>query len=216
MASARIRQAHGNETRESILVTAEQLFAEHGVAAVSNRQVSEAAGQANNFAVGYHFGTKADLVLAIVRRHAAPIEERRADMVAAIKGSSDLRDWISCLVRPSTEHLAALGSPSWYARFIAQVTTDPSLRQLVSNEVSATASMQVIIEGLARLRPVLPDEVHKERSDMGRLLMVHVLAERERALQMGTTTPRATWEATAVGLVDALVGLWCAPFTPMK
>jgi len=38
-------------TREAILIAAERLFAEHGVFAVSNRQVSEAAGQGNNAAV---------------------------------------------------------------------------------------------------------------------------------------------------------------------
>jgi AcrR family transcriptional regulator len=212
--SPRTRQAHGNETREFILATAERLFAEQGVAAVSNRQVSEAAGQANNFAVGYHFGTKADLVLAIVRRHAPAIEQRRAEMLVTIKGSSDLRDWVGCLVRPITDHLALLGSPSWYARFIAQVTTDPAFRQLVVDETVASASMQETIEGLTRCMPVLPEEVREERGDMSRQLIVHMCAERERALQAGTATPRATWEATAVGLLDALVGLWRAPFTP--
>jgi AcrR family transcriptional regulator len=216
MGSSRVRQAHGNETRAHILATAERLFAEQGVAAVSNRQVSEAAGQANNFAVGYHFGTKADLVLAIVRRHAPSIEERRAAMLAEIKGSPDLRDWLGCLVRPITEHLASLGSPSWYARFVAQVMTDPVFRRIVTDEAIASALMQEIGEGLNRLRPVLPEEVQKERGDMSRLLLVHTCAERERALQAGIATPRATWEATGVGLVDALVGLWRAPFTPTR
>ncbi len=216
MGVTRARHAHGNETRELILAAAERLFAEHGVAAVSNRQVSEAAGQANNFAVGYHFGTKTDLVLAIVRRHAAVIEQRRAELLAKTRGSTDLRDWTSCLVRPQIEHLASLGNPSWYARFIAQVTTDPSWRQIVIDEVSASPSMKEITEGLNRHLPVLPEDVRKERSDMIRLLIVHMCAERERALQEGIATPRATWEATAVGLVDALVGLWLAPFTPMK
>ncbi|WP_437722149.1 TetR/AcrR family transcriptional regulator [Sorangium sp. So ce861] len=214
MSSSRVRQAHGNETREVIVATAERLFAEQGVAAVSNRQVSEAAGQANNFAVGYHFGTKADLVLAIVRRHAPAIERRRAEMLASIKSSSDLRDWIGCLVRPLTEHLASLGNPSWYARFIAQATTDPAFRRIVIDETVASTSMQETIEGLIRLMPVLPEEVRAERGDMSRQLIVHMCAERERALQAGTATPRATWEAAAVGLVDALVGLWRAPFTP--
>ena len=216
MTSPRTRQAHGNETREFILATAERLFAEQGVAAVSNRQVSEAAGQANNFAVGYHFGTKADLVLAIVRRHAPAIEQRRAEMLVAIKGSSDLRDWVGCLVRPLTDHLASLGSPSWYARFLAQVTTDPAFRRMVVDETVASASMQETIEGLNRCMPVLPEDVREERGDMSRQLIVHMCAERERALQAGTATPRATWEAAAVGLVDALVGLWLAPFTPTK
>ena len=216
MTSPRTRQAHGNETREFILATAERLFAEQGVAAVSNRQVSEAAGQANNFAVGYHFGTKADLVLAIVRRHAPAIEQRRAEMLVAIKGSSNLRDWVGCLVRPLTDHLASLGSPSWYARFIAQVTIDPAFRRMVVDETVASASMQETIEGLNRCMPVLPEDVREERGDMSRQLIVHMCAERERALQAGTATPRATWEAAAVGLVDALVGLWLAPFTPTK
>ncbi|AKT42109.1 TetR family transcriptional regulator [Chondromyces crocatus] len=215
MSSSRPRQAaHANETREFIITTAERLFAEEGVTAVSNRQVSESAGQANNFAVGYHFGTKADLVLAIVRRHTPAIEQRRVEMLAAIAGSSDLRDWLGCLVRPLTDHLASLGSPSWYARFIAQATTEPAYRQIVIAETVISTSLQEIIEGVSRLMPVLPDDVRTERSDMSRQLIVHTCAERERALQEGTATPRATWEAAAVGLIDALVGLWRAPFTP--
>ncbi|MEV0038015.1 TetR family transcriptional regulator, partial [Streptomyces sp. NPDC050804] len=56
MTGRAVRAERGDATRELILVTAERLFAEHGVFAVSNRQVSEAAGQGNNAAVGYHFG----------------------------------------------------------------------------------------------------------------------------------------------------------------
>jgi AcrR family transcriptional regulator len=216
MAAARMRHTHGNDTREVILTAAERLFAEHGVAAVSNRQVSEAAGQGNNFAVGYHFGTKNDLVLAIVRRHAPSVEQRRAEMQAKIKDSSDLRDWLACLVQPTTEHLASLGNPTWYARFIAQVMTDPVLRQLVVDEAVASLAMQEVVSGLGRLMPSLPPEVHAERSDMSRHLIVHMCAERERALHAGTATPRSTWDAAAVGLVDALVGLWLAPVTPGK
>lgn len=213
---ARTRLAHGNETRELIVATAERLFAEQGVAAVSNRQVSEAGGQANNSAVAYHFGTKGDLVLAVVRRHAPAIEQRRAERLTALRGSQELRDWLDCLVRPLTEHLDSLGSPSYYARFIAQATTDPTYRQLVIDETGTSASMQETIEGLTRLLPVLPAEVRAERSEMSRHLIVHLCAERERALQVGAATPRATWEAAAVGLVDALVGLWRAPYTAVK
>lgn len=206
----------GSETRELLLVTAERLFAEHGVEAISNRQVSEEAGQSNNFAVGYHFGTKDDLVVAIVRRHSESIERRRTDMLAEITGSPDLRDWVSCLVRPLTEHLASLGSPTWYARFIAQVTTHPALRKLVVDEAVSTRSMQQTIEGTLRLVPRLPEDVRQERSDMSRLLIVHMCAERERALHEGTAMPRSTWESTAAGLVDALVGVWLAPVTARR
>jgi AcrR family transcriptional regulator len=205
-----------SETREQLLVTAERLFAEHGVEAVSNRQVSEAAGQSNNFAVGYHFGTKEDLVVAIVRRHAESVERRRTDMLAQITGSPDLRDWVACLVRPLTEHLDSLGSPTWYARFIAQVTTHPALRELVSNEALSSRSMQQTVEGIFRLLPRMPEEVRQERGYMSRLLMVHMCAERERALHEGTAMPRSTWASTASGLVDALVGVWLAPVSARR
>ncbi|MDC3961775.1 TetR/AcrR family transcriptional regulator [Polyangium jinanense] len=216
MAGSRVRQTHGSETREVILAAAEKLFAEHGVAAVSNRQVSEAAGQANNFAVGYHFGTKNDLVLAIVRRHAPPIERRREEMLAKFKGSLELRDGLACLVLPITEHLASLGPASWHARFLAQVTTDPALWKLVHDETVASPSMRETTKVFERLLPILPAEVREERADMSRQIIVHMCAERERALHAGTPTPRASWEAAGVGLVDALAGLWMAPFTPAK
>ncbi|GAA3353530.1 hypothetical protein GCM10020366_07170 [Saccharopolyspora gregorii] len=116
MAGQAARSERVGATREAILDTAERLFAENGVFAVSNRQVSEAAGQGNNTAVGYHFGTKTDLVRAIVRRHAEPIDLIRVRMLAEISPDAGVRDWVECLVRPSIEHLASLGVPTWFAR----------------------------------------------------------------------------------------------------
>ncbi|MEV8631675.1 TetR family transcriptional regulator [Streptosporangium sp. NPDC051023] len=216
MVTATRRPDRARETRVAILDAAERLFAEHGVGEVSNRQISEAAGQANNFAVGYHFGSKADLVRTIVRHYTEQTEQRRLRMLAEIGASDDLRDWVSCLVRPAIDHLAALGVPSWRARFIAQVTTVPALCEVLVEESMAAPSMRRTHEGMFRLLPGLPEEVHRERGDMSRLLIVHTLAERERALHEGAPTARTTWEATAVGLVDALIGLWLAPVTTVR
>jgi hypothetical protein len=49
---------------------------------------------------------------------------------------------------------------------------------------------------------------------MARQLLVHVFAERERALAEGTPTPRSSWHDAATGLIDGLVGMWLAPITP--
>ncbi|MGM1061684.1 TetR/AcrR family transcriptional regulator [Saccharothrix sp. Mg75] len=201
------------ETRELILAAAERLFAEHGVYAVSNRQVGEAAGQGNNFAVGYHFGTKADLVRAIVRRHAEPMERVRERMLAEVAHSRDPRDWVACLVRPYTEHLASLGDPTWFARFSAQVMTDPGLRQITVDEALSTEPMRRIVEGLNRCLPTLPLPVHLERGAMARNLITHTLAEREAAAA-GSPALKSDWDDTTTGLVDAIVGLLLAPVTP--
>ncbi|MFI6454484.1 TetR/AcrR family transcriptional regulator [Streptosporangium amethystogenes] len=214
MAGRIARAERAGATRESILATAERLFAEHGVFAVSNRQVSEAAGQGNNAAVGYHFGTKADLVRAIVRRNAEQVERVRVRMLAELGDSPELRDWLACLVRPSAEHLATVGDPTWYARFGAQVMTDPVFREIMVEESLTSPALHQVLDGLNRCLPDLPAEVRAERSDMARQLMTHMYAERERALAEGTPTPRSSWHDAATGLIDALVGLWLAPVTP--
>jgi AcrR family transcriptional regulator len=222
--AAGARAARSTATRELILTAAERLFAEHGVVAVSNRQVGEAAGQGNTAAVGYHFGTKADLVRAIVRRRTGQIERIRAEMLAVLTGDDPagdavddtalgLRDWIACLVRPNVEHLAELGTPTWSARFSAQVMTDPALRVIIIEESLGSPALRRIREGMGRLLSGLPPEVHEERGEMSRLLMLHVLAERERALADGLPTPRASWADAGTGLIDAIVGVWSAPIT---
>ncbi|WP_078961780.1 TetR family transcriptional regulator [Streptomyces hygroscopicus] len=213
MAGRTVRDERAEATREAILATAERLFAERGVYVVSNRQVSEAAGQGNNAAVGYHFGTKADLVRAIARKHAQQVERVRERLLREIGDSTDVRDWVACLVRPVLEHLAELDGPTWYARFCAQVLTDPALHEIMAEEALASPALRHTLDGFNRCLPELPLEVRVERGDMARNLIVHMCAERERALAENTATPRSSWHDAATGLIDGIVGLWLAPVT---
>jgi AcrR family transcriptional regulator len=208
-----VRTERASGTRDAILTAAERLFAEHGVFAISNRQVSEAAGQGNNAAVGYHFGTKADLIRAIVRKHNEQLERLCQQMVDAVGESAQVRDWVECLVLPFAQHLTALGNPTWYARFSAQLMPDPAHRDISSEESLASSSVLQIIEGLNRSLPGMPPEVHVERNAMARQLIVHMFADRERALAAGEPTPHADWDAMAASLIDAITGLMQAPVT---
>ena len=200
-------------TREAILTAAERLFAEHGVFAVSNRQVSEAAGQGNNAAVGYHFGTKTDLVRAIEHKHAIPVEKLREERVAALGPAAELRDWVECLVLPLTDHLTAMGNPTWYARFAAQVMADPAYQKTVTRDALTLPTLVTVVESINRCLPDLPGPVRVERNIMARNLLMHTCAEYERALAEGASLPLTSWRTAASGLVDALVGLWLAPVT---
>ncbi|WP_207212000.1 TetR/AcrR family transcriptional regulator [Promicromonospora panici] len=207
----RVEQVAG--TRKAILATAERLFAEHGVAAVSARQISEAAGQGNNAAVGYHFGTKTDLVRAVLASHSEPIEERRAQLVAEHAGSTELRDWLNCLVLPSAEHFASLPVPTWFARFSAQLMTDPVLRALIEEQSLDAPSLHQVLDGMRGCLSGLPTAVRHERGEMARLLLVHAFAEREREAADGEPVRQAGWVEATASLVDALVGLFLAPTT---
>ena len=86
------RSDRSMSTREAILSAAEWLFAERGMYAVSNRQISEAAGQGNNAAACYHFGTRTELLRAIESKHREPIEELRRRKLADISDSNELRE----------------------------------------------------------------------------------------------------------------------------
>jgi AcrR family transcriptional regulator len=231
-------------TRELIMTAAERLFAERGLPSVSARQISEAAGQGNTAAVGYHFGTKTGLIHAIIRRHTQDIEKIRSRMADTVlsggsvlpgasvlprdtvlsggAGEASLRDWVSCLVRPSAEHLAALGAPTWFARFAVQVLADPELRPLLLKETFASPAIRQILKGLDESLSGLPAPVRAERDGMALALIVHVVAQHERVLAdaAGTDSPatdeHVSWHDAATGLIDALVGLYQGPVTPVQ
>lgn len=216
VAGRTVRPERGSATRELILATAERLFAENGMHAVSNRQIGEAAGQGNTGAVSYHFGTKADLVRAIARKHAEQMEHLRVYMMADVTGSAGLRDWVACLVRPFTEHLAASKGPTWYARFLIQVESDPVLHDIMIEELLASPSLRPLLDRLNGAVPDLPAVVRAQRWEMARHLVQQMCADQERALARETrqvTGFPASWEALTTNLVDVIVALWQAPAT---
>jgi AcrR family transcriptional regulator len=208
MTGQRRRVEQVASTRDAILAAAERLFGEHGIHAVSNRQISEAAGQGNNAVVNYHFGTKADVLRALVERHSENLDAIRSRMIADITDPSDLRQWVSCAVMSVTEYMDSLGTPSWYARLIAQIGADPAYRALDPSDLSDVAppSLQTLREGLSKCLPDLPDEVRAQRSAMTRHLISQVMLERERvaAGDSGVVIAEAN-------LIDAVVALWEAP-----
>ena len=212
MTAARVLSGdRSSATREALLSAAERLFAERGMYAVSNRQISEAANQGNNAAACYHFGTRTDLLRAIESKHRAPIESLRGRMLADITGSTELRDWVGTLVLPLTDHLSALGNPSWYARFAAVAMADPSYRHVVTKDALTSPELVAAINGINDCLPDLPKRVRSERIVMARNLLMHTCAEHEVDMAEYGTEARSSWPVAAEGLIDAIVGLWQAP-----
>jgi AcrR family transcriptional regulator len=198
-------------TRKVLLVAAERLFGERGMYAVSNRQISEAAGQGNNAAVCYHFGTRTDLLRAIEGKHRQPIERLRARMLVDVGDVNELSDWVACLVRPLTDHLEQLGAYSYYARFAAQAMADPTYREVVTKDALTSPQLVQTIKGINRCLPDLPKRVRIERIVMARNLLMHTCAEHEGALVRHGPRARSPWPLAAEGLIDAITGLWQAP-----
>lgn len=95
------------DTKDSILQAAQELFAEKGFPATSMREITTRA-EVNLAAVNYHFGSKEGLLHALVRQCLEPINAERlsqldaAEADAAAKGETvALRTTIRCFLEPA-------------------------------------------------------------------------------------------------------------------
>ncbi len=77
----------GKGTKERILDAAEALFAEQGIGATSLRAVIAKAG-VNLAAVHYHFGSKEELVRAVVSRRIGPMNRERLELLSRYEAES--------------------------------------------------------------------------------------------------------------------------------
>jgi AcrR family transcriptional regulator len=81
----------GAKTRDRLLDVGERLFARHGFAATSVRQITQDA-QCNVAAVNYHFGGKFNLYREVFRRRLAVLREQRVTSIReAMKPASGPR-----------------------------------------------------------------------------------------------------------------------------
>ena len=146
---------YGDQARRALLDSAEELFATYGVDGVSNRRIAEHAGNANHSAVNYHFGSREELVRAMVTRYAEDTRRRRAELVGLLGPEPGLRDYLSCLVVPFTDQLASMPVPGWRARFLRQLRPVPSMVDIAARTVrhrflQATGMTQVQIRQFER------------------------------------------------------------------
>jgi AcrR family transcriptional regulator len=208
------RMAPRRDAREQMILAAERLFAERGIGAVSLREIGAAAGQRNNGAAQYHFGTKRGLVDAIVALRMAPIDRRRqaflAELDAAGRGG-ELRAMVEALVLPFADFVA--GHETHWARFLAQVAAEPDLGLRGLVERPETRGLRKVTRRLEAALGILPPRVRRHRLELAQTLVLHAGSAWERAAAGGAGGPRAH-APLARDLVDAIVGLLAAPATP--
>jgi AcrR family transcriptional regulator len=116
---------HGRRAEKAmnaIMDAAERLFAYNGIEGVSLRQILIEAKQRNKYAISLYFGTKEDLVFAIISRRIAEMNVRRRVLIAEARanGSADTpRAVLEIIFRPLAEVSDATGQYT-YARFLHQ------------------------------------------------------------------------------------------------
>ena len=200
--------ARSDAARTALLDTAERLFAEHGIAQVSDRRVAEAAGNTNHSAVRYYFGGRDGLLRELISRHVRAVEERHARLPAA--DDSVLGD-VRALVVPSMQVLDALPRPSWRGRFIGLALQEPALRDLVRGALTTLPAMAGTRRSLRARLAHLDPGVAAGRSAMIALIVTTATAEIESRAERDGTAPH--WLEAADFLADAIAGMLTAPVT---
>lgn len=122
-------QSPTHPTKTAIMDAAERLMAEHGVNGVSIRSILAEAG-ANTAALHYHFGSRDQLIEAILARRGRAMNLRRREMLDEIEGRDvppGVHDIVGALVDPFLEMLLRDGDPARrFIRFLARLQFDRS------------------------------------------------------------------------------------------
>ena len=176
--------SRGDATRLSILLAAEQLFAERGVEAVPLREIGLAAGQRNNVAVQYHFGDRDELLRALLTYRATESRLRRAEMLEHLLAEgreASIEDLVGIYVRSLRDHLTP---ESHYLAFLSRYITERGGYRGFEGAVSDTAMVQMR-PMIGELLPYLSEGLCQERWTLVMTSTVHALARYQVLQQSG-------------------------------
>ena len=144
-------------TQEKILDTAERLIGERGYASTSLRQIIAEAG-VNLAAVHYHFGSKEDLLDAVVMRKAGPLNEARLAALARVEheagdGPLDVEKVLDSFFAPTAA--VAARNPQ-FVRLMGRIYGEGLMPQIVQKHFQPAAGK--FLAALRRALPGLPQE----------------------------------------------------------
>lgn len=143
------------ETKDKILDTAERLFGEHGFGATSLRQIIAGAG-VNLAAVHYHFGSKEELLDAVVVRKLAPINAERLkllDKAAAAAGDAPvgIEQFLEAFLWPAMRRAA---DDAAFTRLMGRLHAEGLMPRVVVNNFQEIAAR--FMSGMRQALPELP------------------------------------------------------------
>ncbi|WP_431238051.1 helix-turn-helix domain-containing protein [Mycolicibacterium aichiense] len=192
------------DTSANLVATAERLFAERGVDAVSLREIAREAGARNVMAVQYHFTDRAGVLAAIADKHLPVVDARRDALLDGIEGESapSMRAMASALVRPLA---AKLADPDGGPAFL-RIHADLLNRPVPSFDLTGrSGSLQ---RWRALLEPMLDPVAVTLHPRLGALVYAAVELGRRAA-----TAPHADDRLFISHLVDTVAAMLGAPLS---
>lgn len=201
-------------TRERLILTAEQLFANEGIESVSLREIARSGGQKNVAAMQYHFGDREGLFSAILEYRMSRIEPVRKAMLEDCDARGEgqvLRSLLRCLVVPFVEHIRSAGLDSHYIEFLARLQVSyPDFLATVNRNKPWQTNVAEISRRLQPLTMAATEELRFQRQRMMGACMIHSVAEFERGLRGGIYR-MTQLDSFTDNLIEALCGIITTP-----
>ena len=164
-------------TRQKIIATAERLFAERGIDAVSLNEITREAGQKNKSALSYHFGTKDSLLLAIIEKHEGQIMAQRNAYLDDLehRKALSIETIVRAVVYPLAAKLDDEDGGKYYLRILAQLSSSPgtSLFKLRPDYIKQEERVMLMLRELTQ---DMPEELRMPRLLKTSALLFHGLS----------------------------------------
>jgi AcrR family transcriptional regulator len=200
-------------TPDLLLDAAARLFAERGVDNVAIAEIVRAAGQRNTSAIHYHFGSRDEVLRAVLARHVPELAQRRLVLLqqARARPAADVRSAADAIVRPVTE----LAQGGWRQRAYLQIGSElagsldrvsPEIQELLQQTAGYEAW-----ELLGRRCPKIPVDLWRLRQDLCIVFIGRAAADRARQLDQGGKRHVVSDDLFVDNLVEMLLGAMTAP-----
>lgn len=167
-------------TRELLILAGERLFAENGIEAVTLREVARAAGNGNNNAVQYHFGSRQGLLQAIFSYRISQLHTPRSRLLEAARADGkerDLRTLVEAWLLPLVD-IKDAGGRHTYAGFMAQYLLrypPDDMPYAAASSDAEVALLQCIVALVSDALPFVPPALLEQRIQLGYLMFANML-----------------------------------------
>ena len=172
-----------SDTRDRLLSSAEELFAEKGIDGTSVREVNALAGQRNTSAIRYHFDGMSGLLEALIALRMGALDDARAEALQGLlEGSARpevrIEECVAVLVLPLAERVHA--DPGWarWVRVLAQLISVRGQEHRPLWEGRFDKTTRAVFEMIRERELDVPELEWQQRVDDMMMLCIGSLCER--------------------------------------
>ena len=200
-------------TRNKIIATAERLYADRGIEAVSLNEITREAEQKNKSALSYHFGDKDGLLQAIIAKHVGSVLEERTTLVAQLQSANNLT--LETLTQSIVYSLASKldddNGGRYYLSILAQLIS-ANRYDLLWEEMDYMTGNEAVMDLYAEFTADTPEELRMPRLMQACHMLFHSLAYIAKVVdsKQGVTSLKDNQRIVHVfteNLVDSLVAI---------